>query len=128
MILLPGFVFFALAAVADINVNVSWEKVPGQPPRESSKDQTRNISAGGICLIVYEKLRQGDVLKLDIELPNKQVITSRGRVAWVKEFQMGRTDEKKYDAGIEFMDINDQQRSDIRQFVFKVLQDQENKS
>ncbi len=102
----------------DINVNINWKKV--SQDSVAVKGMSKNISEGGICLIVYEKLNKGDILSLDIELPTGKVIRSRGKIAWTKDFEIiGR--EQGYDVGVELMDISDQDREVLRSFVFKLL-------
>jgi c-di-GMP-binding flagellar brake protein YcgR len=107
----------------DVNVNIHWQKTikPGNSTSES-RDVTKNISAGGICLIVYEKVEVDDRLKLEFELPTQKLIRCDGRVAWVKEFEIiGRENAKRYDIGVEFFDINAEDRDEIKKFVFSFL-------
>ena len=41
----------------DLNVKVDWKKISETPePKQEFSDKTKNISAGGLCLVVYEKL------------------------------------------------------------------------
>ncbi|MFH1691453.1 MAG: PilZ domain-containing protein [Candidatus Omnitrophota bacterium] len=105
----------------DINVNINWKKVVENTASDTVvRGVSKNISEGGICLIVYERLNIGDVVVLDIELPVGKVIKSRGKVAWVKDFEIiGR--EKGYDVGVELIDISQQDRDILRNFVFKLL-------
>ena len=106
----------------DVNVKVNWEKiVVAQTAIPDKKDSTKNISEGGICLIVYEKLNVADLLKLEIELPTKRIIQATGRVVWTHEFIIGQPDQKRYDVGIEFLDISAPDREEIKKFVFSVL-------
>ncbi|MFH0940895.1 MAG: PilZ domain-containing protein [Candidatus Omnitrophota bacterium] len=107
----------------DINVAIRWNKVAGSSQDAAdSRDMTKNISAGGICFIVDEKIEPGDRISLNIELPTSKIIRAEGRVAWTKEFSIvGRENEKKYDAGIEFTDISEEDREEVKQFVFRFL-------
>jgi c-di-GMP-binding flagellar brake protein YcgR len=107
----------------DINVAVGWSKVAGSSQDAAdSRDMTKNISGGGICLIVNEKVGPGDRISLNIELPTSKIIRAEGRVVWTKDFSIvGRENEKKYDAGIEFTNISEEDREEIKKFVFKFL-------
>ncbi|MFH0877020.1 MAG: PilZ domain-containing protein [Candidatus Omnitrophota bacterium] len=106
----------------DVNVKVNWEKIVGEAPEPSEKENvSRNISEGGICLIVYEQLGVGEKIKLDIELPSQKKIAATGRIAWINEFAIGQVQEKRYDAGIEFLEISPQDREEIKKFVFTLL-------
>lgn len=85
-------------------------------------DITKNISEGGICLIVYDKVDIGHTLRLKIELPTKKVVESKGKVVWVKEFEIiGKSNEKRYDIGVEFSEVNPQDRDEMKNFILSLL-------
>ena len=106
--------FVRLNALTD----VTYAKVSS--PKDEGVSLARNISMGGICLIVYEKLNVGDVLALNVILPDDaKPIPTRGRVAWIKEFTIGDPAKgKRYDVGVEFLDISVEDKSRISQYVF----------
>ncbi len=69
---------------------------------------TKNIGKGGICFVGYEKLKIGDVIDLKVYLPGDNAsIVAIAKVNWVKEFTIGDTDSKRYDVGVEFIDIGE---------------------
>jgi c-di-GMP-binding flagellar brake protein YcgR len=107
----------------DASVEVTWQKIADSSQQASPEDDiTRNISEGGICLIVYEQISVGDVLDLVIELPTQKIIHSRGAVRWAKEFEIvGERAIRRYDIGLEFVNISDQDRQEIKKFVFGFL-------
>ena len=107
----------------DINVVVLWSKVAGSSQDAAdSRNMTKNISGGGICLIVNEKVELGDRISLNIELPTSKIIRAEGRVFFTKDFSIvGRENYKKYEACIEFTDISEEDREEVEQFVFKFL-------
>ena len=103
------------------DVKVKWAKI--SHVSEGALDSTtasKNISENGICIIMYGKeINTGDKLHLEIELPTKKVIRLEGRVVWVGEFEIfGGKYEKRYDAGIEFLKISDEDKGMIKSFVF----------
>ena len=102
-------------------VDIAYSKVDTQ--NKENLSLTKNISAGGICLICYEPVRVKDMLDLKIILPvSQEPIKVLGRVVWVKEFIVGGPERgKRYDAGIEFVEINDGDRKQIEQFIFSVM-------
>ena len=105
----------------NFNTNVKWSKIPSTLGSDIQKeDVTRNISEGGICLIVYEKVQVADMLNLEIELPGPKIIYAIGRIAWLKEFEIISThkNNERYDIGVEFIDIRSEDREDIKRFVF----------
>jgi c-di-GMP-binding flagellar brake protein YcgR len=81
---------------------------------------SKNISEGGICLIVYEPINEADVLELQIFLPDtKKPINVLGRVAWIKNFSIGDTVAgQRSDVGIEFLKIAKKDRKEIEKYVF----------
>jgi c-di-GMP-binding flagellar brake protein YcgR len=84
---------------------------------------SKNISSGGLCIIVIERLECGAVLNLKFSLPDlKKIINARGRVAWVKELRIGTKKAGDfYEAGIEFMQINKSDRNKIKDYVVSKL-------
>ncbi|RKY30680.1 MAG: hypothetical protein DRP74_06470 [Candidatus Omnitrophota bacterium] len=92
-----------------------------EPPQKDTASLTKNISKGGICFIAYEKLNPGELIDMTIFLPYEVPIRATGRVAWVNEFIVGNTEHKRYDVGIEFIEISDQDRELIGKHVFTKL-------
>lgn len=87
-------------------------------PAERLRTKSRNISAGGICIIAYEELATDSILLVSIYLPqeNEPIIT-KGRVAWVQPFEIAR-EGRHYDIGVEFIEISPEDRKKIDQYVF----------
>lgn len=113
----------------DMNVNVKWDKIADVPESNvSDVDVTKNISSGGICLIVYERLAEGDRLNMEIELPTRKIIRAAGKVVWIHEFELiGKSSEKRYDVGVEFLDLKDEEREEIKNFLFSFIKKREGK-
>jgi len=104
----------------DLNVNVKWRKI--DQVEEIKENTAKNISIGGICLIVEEKLNEGDYLELKINLPNQKEIHAYGRVVWIDEYEiLGAEYGKKYDAGIEFLKIKEEDQQELEKFIFTFL-------
>ena len=103
----------------NVLTDVTYAKVAS--PQDEGLSISKNISMGGICLIVYEKLNVGDVVLLNIVLPdNLASIPSHGRVVWIREFIIGDPVKgKRYDSGIEFLDISEENRNRINKYVFR---------
>ena len=104
----------------DLNVKVDWKKISETPePKQEFSDKTKNISAGGLCLVVYEKLNVGEKMQIEMELPSKKVIKAEGKVVWISEYEIsGREEETIYDIGVEFVKISKKERDEINKFVF----------
>ena len=88
--------------------------------QEKVVSKTRDISKGGICLITYLPLNKGDILDLRFRLQGyKKPIEAKGKVVWTQEFKIG--DQKGYDNGIEFVEIPEEHKSVIEEFIKKTF-------
>ncbi|MFH0790852.1 MAG: PilZ domain-containing protein [Candidatus Omnitrophota bacterium] len=81
--------------------------------------ETKNLSEGGICIILLKKVDIGDKLNLKFYLPETNTaIKTTGRVVWTQEFTIGTIDTSTaYDVGIEFTDISQEDRHKINQYI-----------
>ena len=103
-----------------INVEIDYSLLDEQPP-DPKTTTSRNISAGGICMMVDEKLELNSVITLYIKLPEDHPeINAKGKVVWVKPFQMASDKKPRFDAGIEFIEISDDDKSQIKKYVFSL--------
>jgi c-di-GMP-binding flagellar brake protein YcgR len=103
-------------------IEVDWKRAADRAQESTAKDdRTKNISEGVICLNISEKVKVGDFLDLTIKLPNQKIIRSGSQVRWVRESEAVT---KRYDVGLEFVDISSQERDEVRNFVFHLLSDQ----
>jgi len=107
----------------NLNVRVDWRKTDETVDVLGKfLDATRNISAGGLCLSLGEELQVGDKLYLKMELPSKQIISAKGQVVWVSQFEVDdRGYKKMYNTGIKFIEIRDEDRQEINEFVLASL-------
>ena len=77
---------------------------------------TKDISAGGVCLITREQLKAGSSLAVDIKLPQQtEPVMAVGRVVWSNVSRLGLSPggHQRYDNGIEFVEIKDKDRQRI---------------
>jgi len=103
------------------SVDVQYAVLENQSLRKK-KVLSKNISAGGICIIAYEEIPLGTELALTIYFPNESSpILCKGKVVWSRPFQVGEEQKPQFDVGvgIEFFDINEKDKSKIDQSVFK---------
>jgi len=108
----------------DLNVEVNWKRNSASPSVSAGNiANTKNISAGGVCLISDECLNVGQGLSLEIKLPGNRIINAEGRVVWTDQFEIiGGKYEKKYGVGVEFVDIKDEIRTEINKFILSFQQ------
>ena len=106
-----------------LNAQVDIVYAKHKSPEKVKLSLTKNISKGGICLICYEEVKKSDLLDLKIHLPEcKRPINAIGRVVWVKEFTIsGIPDGKRFDAGIEFIKINNKHLRRIEKYIFTII-------
>jgi len=100
-------------------VDVVYHKRPSTQKEKLSL--SKNISGGGICLIVYEELKKSQLLELEIYLPEEETpIKALGKVAWVNEFVIGDASKGiRYDVGIEFVEIKGEDLGQVNKYVFE---------
>ena len=102
-----------------IGVEVSYSLLDGKDTKQSAT--TKDIAAGGICLLVDTQLKKGDVVKLEIVLPEfPPRIYATGRIVWVKPFSMEGEKKPRFDVGIEFLAIDPKDRELINKYVFSL--------
>ncbi len=106
-----------------LNLSVDVEySVIGKEQYSKSEGVTKNISSGGICVIVYEKIDIGDILSLIINLPaGERPIQTEGRVVWIGDFILSEDKRSSWDAGVEFTGISEDDSQRLSKYVFKLI-------
>ncbi len=76
---------------------------------------TENISTVGICIFLNEKIEEGSLLSITIYLlDGSEPIEAKGRVKWMRlSHFLNVKDKQHFDAGIEFVEIADEDRSKL---------------
>lgn len=78
----------------------------------------RDISVGGIRLLVNEFVSVFTRLVLEVALPSSpKPVTVISKVAWVRKRPHG----EQYEVGMQFMDIAEEDRRDISDFIEKSI-------
>ena len=94
-----------------LTVKVKYEVLKVSPLR-AEETQSKDVSAGGICLVVREKINIGALLRLKLSLHGEvNFIIVKGTVVWAEEFSVN--DYKAYDCGIEFIDVDPQDKKTL---------------
>lgn len=76
---------------------------------------TVNISAGGMCVLMADPLREGMAPTLTFTLPDDPLpIVCKGRIAWCRT---SKIDPELYEVGLSFTEIGDGDRQRIMDFV-----------
>lgn len=86
---------------------------------ESITGASRDLSAGGIGVVLQTKYDVGSMLEVVFRLPKTSEPTKvHGRILWVDEFSVGPG--KAFDTGIEFVDLDP---ADLRMIDERVAMD-----
>ncbi|MFH1655939.1 MAG: PilZ domain-containing protein [Candidatus Omnitrophota bacterium] len=89
--------------------------------KAAKEAKTKDISAGGICIIADEKLEVDCILGISVYLSGESMpITAKGKVVWTRPFQVGK-ENQHFDVGVEFTEISPEDRKKIDQYVFSFL-------
>jgi Tfp pilus assembly protein PilZ len=76
---------------------------------------TVNISAGGMCVLMADPMREGAAPIVAFNLPDDPAaITCRGQIMWCKP---SRIDPELFEVGLTFVDISDADRERVTGFV-----------
>jgi len=90
--------------------------------------ESKNICAGGICIIAFENLKPQDILEVKFLIPKsgflmrrqKHIITTKARVIWIDEFSKDYKEKgRAYKVGIEFIDISQSDKRAIQEYIQK---------
>ena len=103
----------------DLCTQIEYEILPMHSPL---KAESKNISAGGLCLLTDREIPPGTILRLKFYLPDREktYVESLGRVVWQKKENEG------YLTGIEFKNINPQLELKLNMFVLNFLKEMRN--
>lgn len=103
-----------------ISTNVPVRYSLPKNPNDIKISKTKDISTGGICITINEKLIPRARLCLEIEPRESHgPILAKGEVAWVKENTEAMSKEgiRYFDIGIEFKDILPKDKERLFGFV-----------
>lgn len=85
-------------------------------PQQQLEAKTKDISGGGICLVTREKMKLGTAVAMEIKFsPADNPVIAYGRVVWFNQSKLGPSPagHLRFDSGIEFEKISDQDRKRI---------------
>lgn len=84
-----------------------------------SSTNGKNISKGGIAILTYEIFPKETILEIEISMPDSNSpINIKGKVAWCEEKgQLDSDGKRSFLAGIEFIDIKDEQQAKLSDYI-----------
>jgi c-di-GMP-binding flagellar brake protein YcgR len=82
------------------------------PERNYFYTVSKDLSMGGVKILVNDFIAKGNLLKLNINLINK-VIDLKAKVVWCNKERMS----DRYSAGLQFVEINEKKRKSLATFL-----------
>lgn len=82
------------------------------------KTITRDLSGGGVCIKLEEKLNTGDVIECELFLDDFNKVCFVGKVVRITECEADKG-TYKYEAGVLFEKIDDKSREKIVSYIFQ---------
>jgi len=107
-------------------VRIEWPVIIKYKTIEEPYTQDRvvgkNMSEGGACFIVYERLQKGARLDMQIEFPFDTVpIFAKGEVRWVKK--IGEELTKAFEVGFMFTEIDPKDQRRFKMYLEKEVKE-----
>jgi c-di-GMP-binding flagellar brake protein YcgR len=96
------------------DVELKYEVLNLSPKTQISR--VKNISVGGVCIMIFEKVETGTLMKIELSLLNEdKPIVATGKVVWVEQCEILSTNffSASYNCGVEFVDISPQDQESI---------------
>ena len=85
---------------------------------------TVNISAGGMCVLMADPMREGLTPTITFELPDDpEPVVAKARIVWCRT---SRIDPELYEVGLTFTEMSDESRRRVLEFVDAHLSPQKN--
>jgi c-di-GMP-binding flagellar brake protein YcgR len=108
-----------------VRANFPCKIIVYAPQEHVISTHTENIGVGGVRVIIGENLKIHSVVGVEIFLTEEPIVC-KGKVVWVVEKKIKSTEVLPlYDMGLEFMEIKEEDRLVIRNFVDSVLSKEE---
>jgi len=91
-------------------------------PREQTIiTETKNVSAGGVRVMIEEALQVSSMIDLELFLPDGTLISCKARVVWMMPDKQKQKKVAEYDTGIEFYEISPKDRKAIKELVESIF-------
>ena len=76
---------------------------------------TLNISAGGMCVLMADPMREGTAPTLSFLLPDEpDPVVCKGRITWCRT---SKIDPELYEVGLSFVEISEADRERVTKFI-----------
>jgi c-di-GMP-binding flagellar brake protein YcgR len=105
----------------DTRLELTYNLLPSGSPQRTI---TRNVSAGGLCLVSDRVLTPGSQLQISMQLPDHQApIHFIGEVVWSDPYEIiGKTERQHaVETGLRFVEISPDDRDALMRHVILTL-------
>lgn len=90
------------------------------------KITSRDISQGGLGLVIYEKLREGTPLRIWVNLPeNKEAMFLLGDIVWLREISKENIGRRVFSAGVKFTAVDTATQVKLFDFINELEKQEE---
>ncbi len=104
-----------------VNVTCKISVVSGDRPLVLNS-HTENMGAGGVRVIIEEEIAYSTVVDVDLFLLDiEKHLKCKGQVVWVTEIKPTEINPRLFDTGIQFIEMSDSDRKEIRNFVNTIV-------
>ena len=105
-----------------VGVEVTWKKISGAERAALHISQAKDMSAGGVCLVLHSGIEPGDVLRLEIAVSGQPTLQVNGKVVWINRRAPvpGRKDTA-CEGGVEFVGITEADKKTLEQLIVHSL-------
>lgn len=111
--------FFRFECINPIKYRIiQYSKIDCKREIDFKQTITRDLSGGGVCIKLTEKLNVGDVVECVLFLSDINKVCFWGKVIRFTEYTM-KKGIYKYEAGISFKKIEDKSREKIISYIFE---------
>ncbi len=94
------------------SVQLQWKKIVSADERAALHvSQVKDVSVGGVCLVLHPGIKVGDTLELEISLPRSSPVQVTARVIWVDPSARDKDwPGTYYEGGVSFLNLTEAQQ------------------
>ena len=76
----------------------------------------KNISEGGVCFVVYERLAKGTMLDMEIQIPFYSMpIFVKGLIVWIRK--LGEENAQTFEVGVSFIEVDPRDQKRFKTYI-----------
>ncbi|HHV29887.1 flagellar brake protein [Acetivibrio mesophilus] len=110
--------FFRFDCSIPVGYRIAGKTKIDTAQRGFTKSYTRDLSGGGVCIRLKEKIETGELLDCELSLNDFNKVSFTGRVVRLTEYE-SKNEIYKYEIGVLFEAIEDRDRERIISYIFQ---------